>query len=280
MFSGIRNSWALIKASAGVLRADKELLVFPILSGLVGLVVLVGFLLPSLLSGVFDSLLGGAAQGIGLAVGLAFYAVESFVVLFANSALIGAAMIRLRGGNPTIGDGFRIASKHVGAIFVFSFFSGTVGMILRILARGGKGLGRLGAAIGGLAWNLVTYLVLPVLVVEEINPVEAIIRSATLLKKTWGEQIVGNLSTDAVFGLPKLVVIGLIILVVSLGIPSGSPVALALVIALLVVILLLLGLIESTLRGIYVAAVYRYAAQGEAGGFFSEEVVKGAFRPK
>jgi hypothetical protein len=280
MSSGIRNSWALVKASAGVLRADKELIVFPVISGFVQLVVLASFFLPMLLAGFFDSFLLGGIQGIGLLGGLAFYAVESFVVLFANSALIGAAMIRLRGGDPTVGDGFRIAIKHVGAILVFSFFSGTVGLILRILARGGKGLGRLGAAIGGLAWNMVTYLVLPVLVVEEIHPVEAIIRSATLLKKTWGEQIVVNLSTDAVFGLPKLLLIGLIVLVVFQGSTFGSTVIFALVIALLVVAFLLLGLIESALKGIYVAAVYRYAAQGEVGGFFSEEVVKGAFRPK
>jgi hypothetical protein len=280
MFSGIRNSWALVKASAGVLRADKELIVFPILSGIVGLVVLASFILPSLLAGVFDSFLAGGIQGIGLLAGLSFYAVESFVALFANSALIGAAMIRLRGGNPTVADGFRIASKHAGAILVFSFFSGTLGMILRLLARGGKGMGRLGAAIGGLGWKLVTYLALPVLVVEEVDPIEAIIRSATLLKKTWGEQIVGNLSTDAVFGLPKLLVGGLLALVVFQGISFGSPVVFAMVIALLVVVFLLLGLIESTLKGIYVAAVYRYAAQGEADGFFSEDVVKGAFRSK
>ena len=280
MFPKLRNSWALVKASAAVLRADKELIIFPILSGLVGLVVMASFVLPSLLSGFFDTFLGGGLRGLGIVTGLSFYAVQSFVVLFANSALIGAAMIRLNGGNPTIGDGLRIASKHLGAIFVFSFFSGSVGWILRILARGGKGLGRLGAAIGGLAWNMVTYLVLPVLVVEEIHPVEAIIRSATLLKKTWGEQIAINLSADAVFGLPKLLLIGLLLLVVFQGVPSESPAVFAVVIALLVGVFLLLGLIESTLKGIYVAAVYRYAAQGEAGGFFSEEVVKGAFKPK
>jgi len=90
MFSGIRNSWALIKASAGVLRADKELIVFPIISGVVGLGVLASFILPSLLAGVFDSFLAGGIKGIGLLGGLFFYAIESFVVLFANSALIGA----------------------------------------------------------------------------------------------------------------------------------------------------------------------------------------------
>lgn len=75
-------------------------------------------------------------------------------------------------------------------------------------------------------------------------------------------------------------VFGLLAAVVFRVVPSGSPAVFALLIGLLVLILILLGLIESTLKGIYVAAVYRYAAQGEAGGFFSEEVVKGAFQPK
>jgi hypothetical protein len=47
-----------------------------------------------------------------------------------------------------------------------------------------------------------------------------------------------------------------------------------------VLVLVFLGLINSTLNGIYVAAVYRYAAEGEATGFFSEDMVKGAFKVK
>ena len=99
MFSGFRNSWALVKASAGVLRADKELIVFPILSGAAQMVVLASFFLPLLLSGVFDSFLFKGIQLLGFLGGLSFYAVEAFVVLFVNSALIGAAMIRLRGAS-------------------------------------------------------------------------------------------------------------------------------------------------------------------------------------
>ena len=34
MFAKLKNSWALIKASAAVLRADKELIIFPIVSGI------------------------------------------------------------------------------------------------------------------------------------------------------------------------------------------------------------------------------------------------------
>jgi ACR3 family arsenite efflux pump ArsB len=206
--------------------------------------------------------------------------VQYFVIIFANSALVGAAMIRLRGGDPTVGDGFRIAMAHLGKILGYALVSATVGMILRWLSERGKTLGRIASSIGGLAWNLATYLVVPVLVIEDVGPLEAIRRSANLLKKTWGEQIVGNFSIGLIFGL-------LTVLVILLGIPTfvfvastNSVAIIALTALLFVLILVFLGLVSSTLNGIYVAAVYRYAAEGEASGFFSEEMVRGAFRPK
>jgi MFS family permease len=279
MFAKIRNSWALIKASAGVLRADKELIVFPIVSAIGVLVVTASFALPMLLAGFFDALFEGRSQVLGIVVGFVFYVVQYFVIIFANSALVGAALIRLRGGDPTVGDGFRIAMAHLGTILGYALVSATVGMILRWLSERGKTLGRIASSIGGLAWNLATYLVVPVLVIEGVGPLEAVKRSANLLKKTWGEQIVGNFSIGLIFGL-------LTVLVVLLGIPTfvfiastNSVAIIALAAVLFVLILVFLGLISSTLNGIYVAAVYRYAAEGEASGFFSEEMVRGAFRP-
>lgn len=279
MFAKIGNSWALIKASAAVLRADKELIVFPIVSAIGVLVVTASFALPMILAGFFDALFEGRSQAFGFVVGFAFYIVQYFVIIFANTALVGAAMIRLRGGDPTVGDGLRIAMKHVGTILGYALISATVGMILRWLSERGKTLGRIASSIGGLAWNLATYLVVPVLVVEGVGPVEAIKRSANLLKKTWGEQIVGNFSIGLVFGLLTVLVILLGIPTFILVISTNSPALIALTALLFVLIFVFVGLINSTLTGIYVAAVYRYAAEGEASGFFSEEMVMGAFRP-
>ena len=280
MFTKIRNSWTLIKASAAVLRADKELIVFPIVSAIGVLVVTASFALPTILAGFLDTLLEGHAQVFGFVVGFLFYVVQYTVIIFANSALVGAAMIRLRGGDPTVGDGFRVAMKHIGAILGYALISATVGMVLRWLSERGKTVGRIVSSIVGLAWNLATYLVVPVLVVEGVGPVEAIKRSADLLKKTWGEQIVGNFSIGLVFGL-------LAVLVALLGIPvfilvaaTHSPVLIALTALLFVLVFVFMGLISSTLNGIYVAAVYRYAAEGEASGFFSAEMVREAFRLK
>ncbi len=280
MFDKIKNSWNLMKASAAVLQADKELLIFPILSSIGVLILTAIFVFPMIAVGFFEDMLAENSQYVTYIVLFLFYVVQYTVIIFANSALVGAAMIRLKGGDPTVGDGFRIAFQHIGNILGYALLSATVGLILRMISERSGNLGRIAASLVGLAWNLATYLVVPVLVIEGVGPVEAIKRSAGLLKKTWGEQIVGNFSIGLIFVLVT-------VLVILLGIPffilAISLESLALIIAFGVIFLLVLvflGLINSSLTGIYVAAVYRYAAEGEASGFFDEEMIQGAFRLK
>ena len=276
----LRNSWALIKASAGVLRADKELIVFPIISAIGVLIVTLTFAFPMMLAGMFDSLLAGKSRAFGFIVGFAFYVIQYTVIIFANSALVGAAMIRLRGGDPTVADGFRIAMKHIGSILLYALISATVGTILRWISERNNMLGRIVASIVGMAWNLATYLVVPILVVEGVDPMTAIKRSASLLKQTWGEQIAGNFGIGAISGLLTLVVFLLAIPAIFFAIATESVVLVAFVVLTLVLVVTFISLISSALNGIYIAAVYRYAAEGESSGFFSEEMVQEAFRVK
>ncbi|RLB22316.1 MAG: hypothetical protein DRG71_07235 [Deltaproteobacteria bacterium] len=280
MFKRIRNSWELVKASASVLRADKELVIFPIVSGIGVIVVTLSFAFPMLLAGFFDALLKGHARVFGLVVGLLFYTVQYFVIIFSNAALVGAATIRLEGGDPTVRDGFRIAWQHIGAILGYALIAATVGMILRWLSERGKTLGRITSSILGLAWNLATYLVVPVLVIEGVGPLEAIRRSANLLRKTWGEQIVGNFSLGALFGFLGVAITVPFVAIAILAFSHRAIWLGTIVVLLTVMTIVLLGLISSTLNGIYVAAVYRYATRGETGGFFDEHLIKEAFRPQ
>ncbi|MFO7692129.1 MAG: DUF6159 family protein, partial [Vicinamibacterales bacterium] len=202
MFEKLSTSWELVKASAAVLSADKELLLFPVISTVLSILVVVTFAVPAVLAGVFAS---GVADGAGLpAAGYAgvllFYVVQYFVIFFCNTALVGAALIRLRGGDPTVADGFRIAASRIQPILGYALIAATVGMVLRAISERSGLLGRLVVGLLGFAWNLATFLVVPVLVVEDVGPIEAIQRSASYLKRTWGEQIVGNLGMGLVFG--------------------------------------------------------------------------------
>ena len=280
MFDKISNSWRLVKASAAVLSADKELMIFPIISALGTIIVTLTFAFPLFLSGLFESVLGGAGQIVGIIVLFLFYMVQYFVIFFCNTALVGAALIRLNGGDPTVGDGFRIALKHAPSILGYAMISATVGMILRWLSERGGMLGRIVVSLIGFAWNIATYLVVPVLVVEEVGPVEAIKRSAGLLRKTWGEQLVGNFGLGAVFGL---ITFGLILLMIPLIVVAAALENFVLIIGVIVLFVMgfvLLGLVNSALSGIYAAAVYNYAANGKTGDFFDPAIIKNAFRSK
>src|SRR5436190_4478009 len=105
MFTRLARSWELIKASSTVLRQDKELLLFPLFSAIAALLVSASFLIPLFVTGAFehaDSHSGNTGTWIVLFL---FYLSQYFVIFFFNAALIGAALIRLDGGDPTVADG-------------------------------------------------------------------------------------------------------------------------------------------------------------------------------
>ncbi len=282
MFSRFSNSWRLVKASYAVLRADKELLVFPIASSIALILVSAAFLVPMFAAGLMDSLVGANDGGFfSYVVLFIFYVITYTVMIFANSALVGAAMIRLSGGDPTLRDGFRIASERAGIIIGYALIAATVGMILRALSERAGFIGQIVIGLIGAAWNIVTFLTIPVLVAEDVGPIDAVKRSAELLKQTWGEQIVGSFSIGGIFFLITLGVIFLIGLpLILIGAALESPLFIILAVIVLVISIIVISLVSSTLNGIYQAALYQYAVEGDVGEFFEAELIEGAFKPK
>jgi len=273
------RSWELVKLCWQVLQQDKELVVFPIVSTIGVLIVTASFAVPGFFTGFWQGIAdNGASVGLWVLI-VVFYLVQYLVIVFFNSALVSAAIIRLEGGDPTLGDGLSGAWSHIGAILGYAAISATVGLVLQLLRERAGFAGAIVAALGGMAWNIVTFLVIPVLVVEGVGPITAIKRSAGLLKKTWGEQIIGSAGIGLVFGLLGLAV-GVAGVVLGVLIMSAGIVALGIaVIAVAVVAIMVVSLLGATLHGIYSAAVYEYAVGG-ATGTFDRETLAGAFRPK
>lgn len=278
MFQKINNSWELVKTSARVLGKDKELIIFPIISGIALFLVSLTFMIPMFMTGFLESL-SESFEIIGIVVLFLFYVVQYTVMFFFNTALVGAAMIRLNGGDPTVGDGFRIAFSRFSTIIGYALIAATVGVLLKTISEKSKGLGRAIISMIGLAWNIATFLVVPVLAVEKVGPFDAVKRSVALLKKTWGEQIVGNLGLGAFFGLVTFLVI-LVFVGAAVGLTIWLESALPAIIIGVALVLILVGinLVQSTLNGVYTAAVYQYATGAQRTSEFAPELVEGAFR--
>ncbi len=279
MAGSLSNSWALVKASANVLRLDKELLVFPVLSGISMVLVIATFAVPFLAAGG----LGWLAEETGSSylayvLGFLFYLVQYTVMFFFNTALVGAALIRLEGGDPTVSDGLSIALGKLSTILGYAAIAATVGMILKALSERAGFLGRLVIGLVGIAWSLATYLTVPVLVTRDVGPIDAVKESAALFRRTWGEQMVGNFGMGWAFAMMGISW-GLFMVLLIMLMAQISGVAVISAVALTVLGYLALGLVSSALSGIYTAALYRYATTGET-ELFEPAMLRQAFRPK
>jgi len=276
------RSLELARASWSVVRADKELMILPVLSVLALLVVVGSFALPLAALGAFNSEAVGPEPGPGSwIVGFAFYVVAYFIGIFFNTALVGAAMIRMDGGNPTVGDGLRLAWARVGRIFGYACIAATVGLLLRMLEERVGWLGSLVVKLLGIGWALASFLVVPVLVTRDVGPVQAVKESASLLRETWGENIIGGVGLSLAFALAYValaVAFGAAVLLVA---QVNVPALFALVVLVAVVAAVVLAALQATMQGIYSAALYRYAISHDAPiPGFPAELMQQSFRAK
>jgi hypothetical protein len=275
------RSWALARASLGVLRSDKELLVFPMISAVAVVLVIASFALPVFGLELYKGLAGedGITAG-GYLLAFLFYLVQYFVIFFFNSALVGAAMIRLDGGDPTVADGLRIARGKWARILGYAAIAATVGLLLRMVEERAGFIGRIVIGLVGVAWTLATFLAVPVLVARDVGPVDAVKESASLLGRTWGENLIGNGGLGLVMMLLNLVVV-LVFGGLAFAFAGNGMATLAVAMVVLGALVLLgLALVQSALSGIYSAALYRFAVMGDAPQGFDAVLLRDAFQRK
>jgi len=276
------RSLELAKASWSVVRDDKELLLFPVMSVAALILILGSLAVPFAVLGGFSPDAGAAGPGAGSVIGvLLFYVIGYFVALFFNTALVGAAMIRMDGGNPHLGDGLRIAWQRVGRIFGYACIAGTVGMLLRALEDRVGWVGRIAVKLIGVGWALATFLVVPVLVTRDVGPVEAVKESSELLRHTWGENLIGTVGLGFVFGVAYFVLLVVCVFAVVLAAQTGQSLLISLVVLLGIVALFTLAALQATLQAVYSAALYRYATDHTTPlPGFGPALLEGAFAAK
>ncbi|WP_430391517.1 DUF6159 family protein [Dyella sp. 20L07] len=278
------RSWSLMKASAAVLRSDKSLLMFPLASSICCLLVAASFLIPIAVAFAAVDHAAGSHERVlstgGYVALFLFYLVQYFVIIFFNTALAGAALMRLRGEPTSFAAGFALARERVVSIFGYALISATVGLLLRALQERLGLIGRLVVGFLGLAWTVATFLVVPVLASQDVGPTEAIKRSVELLQRTWGENIIGNAGIGVVFGLLMLLAVLLAVGLIVGAMATQSVAAIVAAFAIAAIGLTLLGLIQASLQGIYAAALYRYAEEGQVGYGFDQAMLEQAFKPK
>jgi hypothetical protein len=275
-----RNGLALATQSWRVLMLDKELLVFPLLSGVACFLLLASFAAGIFASGmrIHDPERIDLVHWVILFV---YYFINYFIIVFFNCALVACAMIRFRGGNPTVADGLKAARERIGLIAAWALLAATVGVVLRMIEERVGFLGKIVIWILGAVWTLATFFVVPVLVVENLGPIDAAKRSVEIVKNAWGESIVSNAGVGILSFLAILfLVVPCGILTVVVALKTGS-IAVAIVgAALTIALLVLISLAGSALASILLSALYLFATGGRVPQGFDPARLKAAFAAK
>jgi len=269
------RSMQIFRESWGVLKQDKELVLFPIISGIVMLILTASFMVPLVMfTGIKDGEFSNNA--LYYVFFFIFYLVGYFVVIFFNTGLIACVQIRLSGGDPRFSDGMQYAMGNLGKIAGWALISATVGMVLQMIRERAGIFGRIAAGLFGMAWNLITFFVIPVMIFQNAGVFYSIKQSAALFKRTWGENVVLRFSLGLIMFLAGLV--GVIPIV--LAAMTESVVVIVAVSAVVVLYWFALGIISSALNGIFATALYNYAMTGTVPAAFSPATISSAFGQK
>lgn len=254
-------------------------MIFPILSGGATLAVsipLITLMVMAFMAGEKNKEVFGTVHYIAMGI---TYFVNYFVVIFFNSALVACAHDALQGRPTTPQDGIRAAARKLPQILLWSLIASTVGMILRKISEETGVIGSIISGLIGLVWNVAVFFVVPVLVIDNEKPIEAIKTSAGMIKQTWGERLILGVGLSLAIGAASLVLL----------IPFFGAIALAIaemyVFAIvLVVFCVLMGIgiaiVGSAMTTIHQTALYVYCRSGESPAAFSPGLLQGAFAEK
>jgi hypothetical protein len=246
----LSNGWAIMLNSFKVLKENKQLILFPILSG-ISLVLIIASLSTAVLASA-----GWDIEGIdhiskagGYAILLGFYIVNYFVVVFFNTALVHCASLYFKGEKVSVKEGISFSMSRIGVIFSWAIFAGTVGAALKIIQENVGRLGQIVTAIIGIVWGVATFFVVPIIANENLGPIDALKRSTQLMKEKWGQSVGAGFSF-------ALIQIGFLAAVVIPALLIGNYINLFLGFAVGVLGIAVILIIFSAARTIFITAIY------------------------
>jgi hypothetical protein len=277
--SRFQRSVALWRSSWAVLKSDRSLALYPIVSALTSVGVLLVLGLIGWATKGTETGSGGThytATAATFVIVVVAYIAMAFIQTYFMAGLVASSDHVFRGEGTTLKRGLAVANSRAGRILPWAIVSATVSGIIQSIEQRAGIVGQLIAGLLGAAWSVLTFLTVPIIVFEDLGPVNALKRSGSLLKQTWGENLFAQAGLGLFTIIPMLVAVG----IGALGVASGTAVVAVPLIALAVVIAVVATVIISALSGIYRTALYRYAVDGQVPAPFAGADLEHVFGPR
>ncbi|MHA1453646.1 MAG: DUF6159 family protein [Promethearchaeota archaeon] len=292
--NAFQRSREVMRLSFAVIKADKELLWFPIISSIFSAAYSLAILFPL----VIVEILAGVSGG-GEVVMKGIYYLWLFVVYFGLaviSAFFGVctcytAKTRFEGGDATFGQSIKYGFKRFGSVVAWGAVSGVWGVLMVLLQNLANKLGPPGKIIvqilrGAMSfmWNIATIFVIPAITYYDLTPFKAIKKSVATLKKTWGESIIRHFGMGLLsflFSLLGILVLGGLSAVFFIFVQDQLGMWLGISFAILAILyLILLNMVFGIANQIFNTALFVYADTGSVPKGWKKNVLANTFKDK
>lgn len=258
--SRLSRGWRLTIAAYRLMRQDPTMIALALLGTGFGLL---GVALVLYLGGVFSP--DNFSRTHFWLVSLAFVYPLTFLGAFFNVAITAAAAASLEGRWLGVAGALREAADRLRQIAIWSLLLVGIGFLINEIASRVPYLGGLVARLLGAAWNLGTIFAVPLLVIEDAEPLEAVKGSAHLVKSKWGEGLTGMISIAAWSVLAMLPV--LFVGIFGFAIARHNLIPGVAVICLAAAAAVGICAMASATRQVFAVALFRYATGVPTPGF-------------
>ena len=244
------RGWEMTKLSFRIIGMNKSLLLFPVISGIIIMLVLSTFVVGFW----FFPQMAEMPEWLWFIVGFLLYVILFFVSFFFQAALVACAYETMEGGSPNLGYGIGKAKGRAFEIFKWAVIAAIVGIILRAIEERFP----IASRLIGMAWSIATYFVIPIIVFEGEGAWPSLKQSVRVLKGSWGEALVGNVAVGLIFFLLALPAV----LIFILAFTMSSVLAIAMLVLIGIIYIIFMGILSSTVSSVLQTALYRYVKTG------------------
>ena len=273
------DSRELTRQSWSILKDNRYLMAYPVVGIAMGIIPFAVMLAGVLFLAANQNWIGWGLIVVGVYL-------LTLVGTWIQAGLTVSAAAELEGGHSSLGHGLSTAMGRIGRLARWAFVSTVVGLILGAVRGNDNGgiasviFRNVLAATAGVMWQLITFFVMPAMMLDDLGMIDAIKKSASTFKQRWGTQLSGGVRIGGLLGL-VVILPGMLVLVAGVLLTAFGSVALGIVLAVVGLLALLVGgLILSAIRGVFSVVLYRYATQGVLEGGFTEQQLAGAVKVK
>ncbi|MBK6763947.1 MAG: hypothetical protein IPG68_12070 [Micrococcales bacterium] len=241
--------------------------------------------------GVEETAASGEVSTSTAIVGIVILIIAAYVATLITQVFMGGlvkcADEELQGRDSSFGAGLGAAMGRFPALMGWAGIQTAVGWLLSAVRGNGSDnnvivtvLRLVLASLLAVAWSVITFFVLPLIILRGKGPVAAIKQSVSVIRATWGMQIAGGVRIGGLIGLIAVLPGILFAVVGGFVAMAGTPAVGVPLSALGVIVVIAAQVVISAMRAIFSVAMLHYVEEQQGFGPFEAAALQSAVRVK